>query len=229
MIRNFSDFCRELQTCGFSMGGGNAKGIFALINYDWTTQEALDTPVKWHCGDPEVDPWEWRMRVLEERKDIAYSKVFFKASGYITKDWYPDFYAVRRNGETFEEVYRRGGISHGAKRIYDIVSEGYVALHELKALGGFGKEEKAQFDKALVELQMGMFITMTGRQQKKNKYGMEYGWNSTVFTTVENFWAERGFVIPKLDAEESYAKIREQILRLNPAAEEKNIRKFICG
>ena len=76
---------------------------------------------------------------------------------------------------------------------------------------------------------MGMFITMTGRQQKKNKYGIEYGWNSTVFTTVENFWAERGFEIPELDADESYEKIRQQILLLNPTAGEKTIRKFIVG
>ena len=57
MIRNFEDFCRELNLRGFSMGGGNAKGIFALIDYDWTNQDMLDTPVKWHCGNPEVDPW----------------------------------------------------------------------------------------------------------------------------------------------------------------------------
>ena len=228
-LKNFNDFCRDMRRCGFSMGGGNAKGIFALVDYDWTNQEELDIPVKWHCGDPEVDPWEWRMRVLEECTDIAYSKVFFKTSGFITKDWYPYFYAVRRNGETFEEAYERGGISHIAKRIYDIVQDGYVALHEIKALGGFGKEDKSQFDRAMVELQMGMFITMTGRQQKKNKYGIEYGWNSTVFTTVENFWTERDFEIPELDADESYEKIRQQILRLNPMAEEKNIRKFIRG
>ena len=169
------------------------------------------------------------MRVLEERTDIAYSKVFFKTSGFITKDWYPCFYAVRRNGETLEEAYERGGISHTAKRIYDIVRDGYVALHEIKAMGGFGKEDKSQFDRALVELQMGMFITMTGRKQKKNKYGIEYGWNSTVFTTVENFWAERGFEIRSLDAGESYEKIRQQILLLNPTAEEKTIRKFVRG
>ncbi len=167
MIQNFEDFCRELNSCGFSMGGGNAKGIFALIDYDWTEQDGLDTSVKWHCGDPEVDPWEWRMRVLEERTNIAYSKVFFKTSGYITKDWYPYFYAVRRNGESFEEAYERGAVSHTAKRIYDIVRDGYVAIHEIKALGGFGKENKAQFDKSLVELQMDLFVTMTGRQQKK--------------------------------------------------------------
>ena len=54
MIQNFEDFCRELNICGFSMGGGNAKGIFALIDYDWLNQDMLDTPVKWHCGDPEL-------------------------------------------------------------------------------------------------------------------------------------------------------------------------------
>ncbi len=169
------------------------------------------------------------MRVLEEREDIAYSKVFFKTSGFITKDWYPDFYAVRRNGERFEDAYDRGVISNAAKRIYEIVSDGPIALHEIKAQGGFGKGEKAQFDRAMLELQMGLFITMTGRQQKKNKYGMEYGWNSTVFTTVESFWADRGFEIPELDPVASYEKIRRQILLLNPAAEEKNIRKFILG
>ena len=229
MIRNFEDFCCELQNCGFSMGGGNAKGIFALIDYDWTNQDQLDTPVKWHCGDPEVDPWEWRMRVLEERTDIAYSKVFFKTSGFITKDWYPYFYAVRRNGESFEDAYEQGRISHTAKRIYDIVSQNYIALHEIKTQGGFGKEDKSQFDRAMIELQMGFYITMTGRKQKKNKYGIEYGWNSTVFTTVENFWEERDFDLHKLDAKESYEKIKTQILKLNPNAEEKVIRKFIRG
>ena len=229
MIRNFEDFCCELQDCGFSMGGGNAKGIFALIDYDWTNQDQLDTPVKWHCGDPEVDPWEWRMRVLEERTDIAYSKVFFKTSGFITKDWYPYFYAVRRNGESFEDAYEQGRISHTAKRIYDIVSQNYIALHEIKAQGGFGKEDKSQFDRAMIELQMGFYITMTGRKQKKNKYGIEYGWNSTVFTTVVNFWEERDFDLPKLDAKESYEKIKTQILKLNPNAEEKVIWKFIRG
>ena len=76
---------------------------------------------------------------------------------------------------------------------------------------------------------MGMFITMTGRKQKKNKYCIEYGWNSTVFTTVENFWAGRDFEIPELDAVVSYEKIRQQILLLNPMAEDRIARKFILG
>ena len=31
--------------------------------------------------DPETDPWEWRIRVLDERDDIAYAKLFYKKSG----------------------------------------------------------------------------------------------------------------------------------------------------
>lgn len=76
---------------------------------------------------------------------------------------------------------------------------------------------------------MGLYITMSGRKQKKNALGMDYGWNSTVFCTVEDFWQERGFELPVLDAEESYALIRERVLLLNPMAEEKTIRKFIMG
>ena len=40
---------------------------------------------------------------------------------------------------------------------------------------------------------------------------IEYGWNSTVFTTVAQFWAERGVSLTNPDGEESYEKIRRQI------------------
>ena len=229
MICNFEDFCRELSECGFSMGGGNAKGIYAVIPYDWTEQENYDSPVKWHTGDPETDPWEWRMRVLQERDDIAYAKVFFRTSGYITKEWYPLFYSVRRKGETFEDAYEDGTVSQTAKLIYEIISEKETALHEIKQLGGFRREDNSKFDRALVELQMRMFITMCGTAQKVNRYGIAYGWNSTVFTTVEDFWEKRGISLPALDPAESQERIRAQIMKLNPDAKQKKIEKFIKG
>jgi hypothetical protein len=74
--------------------------------------------------------WEWRMRVLDERDDIAYSKVFFRKAGYITREWYPYFLAVRRKGLTFDETYADGVFSHEAKRIYEVLREGIpVPLH----------------------------------------------------------------------------------------------------
>ena len=230
VICNFSDFYAALGECGFSMGGGNPKGIFAVIPYSWEEQELMDSPIKWHTGDAETDPWEWRMRVLEERDDIAYSKVFFQNSGYITKKWYPHFYAVRRKGESFEDAYERGTINQTAKRIYKIISEnGEVAFHEIKQIGGFSKGDNSKFERAIVELQMRMFITMCGKAQKRNMRGEGYGWNSTVFTTVEAFWEKRKYALPVFDPMESYEKIKAQILKLNREADSKKTDHFIKG
>ncbi len=230
MISNFSDFCRDLLDCGFSMGGGSSKGIFALIPYDWSEQEHIETPVKWHTGNPETDPWEWRMRVLEERNDIAYAKFFFKTSGYITEEWYPYFFSVRRKGMYFEELYENGEISNTEKTIYEIIkSGGEVPLHEIKRIGGFSAENKSRFDRALADLQMRMLVTVCGRSQKIGKDGNAYGWSSTVFTTVENFWEKRGVIIKSVDQEEAYEKIKEQVLKLNPVAKATKIKRFILG
>ena len=101
MIKSFDEFCDKLLESGFSMGGSNAKGIYAIIPFDWKSS-IPGCPIVWHTGEPDTDPWEWRMRVLEERDDIAYGKVFFGAGGYITKEWYPYFLTVRRQGFTLK-------------------------------------------------------------------------------------------------------------------------------
>ena len=65
-IRSFSDFTSALLSAGFSIGGGNGEGIFSVIPSSWGEAAPYETPVRWHTGDPETDPWEWRMRVLNE-------------------------------------------------------------------------------------------------------------------------------------------------------------------
>jgi hypothetical protein len=231
MVRNFNDFTDELLRAGFSMGGGSADGVFAVIDFSWDSPAPTGSPVRWHTGDPETDPWEWRMRVLDERKDIAYGKLFFKKSGYITREWYPYFLAARRRGRDFAEEYASGTISHMAKRIYETVAQnGTLPLHAIKQLGGFGKEDKSAFDRSLTELQMKLYLTMCGRQQKLSKKGEEYGWSSTVFCTTEDFFGVDVFAkAAKIPEKEASEKITEQILRLNPEAEPKKIVKFISG
>lgn len=230
-IKSYDDFVETLLEAGFSMGGGNSEGIYSVIPWNWNQEPPYDTPVRWHTGDPDTDPWEWRIRVLDERKDIAYAKLFFKKSGYMTKDWIPYFMAVRRGNRTLEEEYANGAISHQAKRIYKTVLEhGTLPLHSIKELAGFTKEDKSQFERGLVELQTKMFLTMCGRQQKINQKGEEYGWSSTVFCTIESFWGED--VLEKADmveTKEAIEKISERILFLNPHAEPKKILKFIKG
>jgi len=231
MIQNYDDFCKELLKAGFSLGsGGNDEGVFTLLQYSWNEQPP-DSKIRWHTGDADTDPWEWRMRVLDERDDIAYGKVFFRKSGYITKEWYPYFLAARRGNRSFNEMYSDGIISYHAKRIYDVVHEyGALPIHSIKRICGFPKEEKSRFERAITDLQMGLFITMCGRQQKISNFGMEYGWASTVFCTTEKFWGrdvtEKAEGISGEDAEKA---ITEQIYMLNPNAKPEKITAFIFG
>jgi hypothetical protein len=230
-LENFGDFIKILLASGFSIGGGNNEGIYAIVDYDWLSVPR-GTPIIWHTGDPETDPWEWRIRVLNEREDIAYSKCFFKKSGYITREFYPYFLSLRRGGREFGDEYADGLISNYAKRIYDVISEyGVLPLHEMKSLGGFARDEKSKFDSALTELQMQLYLTICGTFRRRSVKGEEYGWNTTMFCTTERFWESTDVFdrAAKLDEADAYAAICERVHKLNPNADEKKIRKFAYG
>ena len=230
-IHNYDDFIETLLTAGFCMGNSNAEGIYAIIEFEWNEQLAYETPVRWFTGDPVTDPNAWISRVLEERNDITYGKLFFKKSGYITKEWFPYFLAVRQGGVSFDEAHDNGLISHFAKRIYDVVSTNEtLAVEEIKRLGGFSRENKSVFDRALTELQMKLFISPCGRRYKVSQKGEEYGMASTMYCTTERFWGDEIFEkTDNINPDEAVEKIRKQILKLNPSAEDKKISKFIHG
>ena len=223
-IDNYGDFTSNLLLAGMSMGGDNSEGVFSLSS-------RFTPSIHWHNEDPETDPWEWRMRVLDERNDIAYTKLFFKKSGYISKEWYPYFYAVRRGNQTFEQACAEEKLSPFAQQIFSLVRDnGTLPLHIIKLLGNFSKEQKTKFDNAMVELQTKMYITMCGRAHKLSSGGEQYGWQSTVFCTVESFFDTEVFEkAAKLSRDEAYKKIEEQIYSLNSEALPKKVKKFIEG
>ena len=231
MIYNFNDFVASLLAAGFSMGGSNSEGVHAIIPWNWNEEPPYDTPVRWHTGDLETDPWEWRMRVLEERDDIAYAKLFFKKSGFITREWYPYFLAARRGNKSFCEAYAAGTISHAAKRIYDVVQAHHVLpMPAIKAIAGFGREDKSLFDRALTELQMKMYLTICDIYYKISQTGEEYGFSSTVFCTTELFWGEDMLnKTANISEKEAIEAITERILSLNESARREKIIKFIKG
>ena len=230
-LRNFNDFIRILLESGFSQGGGSGEGIYSVVNFNWLNAPA-GSPIVWHTGDMETDPWQWRVRVLNERDDIAYAKCFFKKSGYITREFYPFFLALRRGGRELADDYADGLISHGAKRIYEVINEfGELPLHEIKKEGGFSRGEKGKFDAALIELQMRLYVTINSTRRRVNAGGLEYGWDTTAFCATERFW-ENADVFARADGlseADAYDAIRGRIMRLNPDADEKKIRKFAYG
>lgn len=223
-IYNYADFKENLYRAGMSTGGANNEGVFSLCDYYGDT-------IQWHTEASDTDPWEWRMRVLNEETDIAYGKFFFKKSGYITKEWYSYFYAVRRGDRELETEYQDGNISLFGRRIYQLLTEyKELPLHLIKQYGGFQAEDKAKFDAAMTELQMKFYLTMCGRARKVSKAGEEYGWSSTVFCLTEDFFDKD--VIEKartLKTEDAYEKLYQWIHKLNPEANPKKAGKFIKG
>lgn len=224
-IKCYADFLQALRQAGFTMGGSNSEGIYNLISWDWKQEPPYPTPVRWHTEDPETDPWEWRIRVLDEKQDIAYGKLFFNKSGYITKAWYPYFLAARGR------IAPYGGFSPECDRIYELIADnGALPLHVIKLLGGFGKEEKAAFEKAMLFLQRRLYITMCGKEQKRTKLGDAYGWSSMTFCTTEAFWGKEVFErAVNISKPEAVDHITRQIRKLNPNAVEKKLIKFIEG
>ena len=84
--------------------------------------------------------------------------------------------------------------------------------------------------RALVELQMNFFLTICGKRHKLSAEGKPYGWDSTAFCRTEDFWdSEVLKLATSVDVKEAEERIREQVLKLNPLAVDKNIHKFIYG
>jgi len=231
MIRSYEDYIEALQTAGFSMAGTNADGIYAIIDWAWNEPPPYETPIHWYSGNPLTDPIEWLGQIMNKRDDIAYGKLFFKKSGFITKKWFPYFLAVRRGGISFEDAYESGTISHFAKRIYDVVSaHEAIQVEEIKHMGKFSREDKSGFDRALTELQMKMFISPCSRKYKVSQKGEAYGMASTIFCVTEHLFGESVFEqAQSIDKEDAKCKIREQVLKINPSAEDKKVAKFILG
>lgn len=224
MIRKYEDFVSMLRVAGISMGGENAEGVFSLSSY-------FDSNIVWHTEDKETDPWEWRIRVLNETDDIAYGKLFFKKSGFITKEWYPYFYVIRRNNKEFGEEYEEGNLSLLSKKIYQLFNNNdSLPIHIIKQELNITKEDKSMFDKAITELQLKMYLTMCGNSRKVSLKGEVYGWSSTVFCKTEKFFGDEVIEVAKsITKEEAYKVIWDHIYSLNSHADEKKVKKFILG
>ena len=226
ILRSFSDFVAAIKDAGFS----GDKEVFSVMQWNFAEGPPYDTPVRWFTGDPETDPWEWRARVTEENTGISYGKVFFRKMGFISSEWAPYFLAARRR-QSFAEAYGEGKLSLLAKRLYEMIAENEaVPAHVLKKELGIGKAEKSAFERTLVELEMGMFITHNGRQQKISKQGVPYSWTSAVFSTAEHFWGEDVILhAESIDAADAEESITARVFELNPKADPVLVRKFIRG
>jgi hypothetical protein len=218
-IKGYSEFGALINEVGFMPFGNNC--------IDFLNLSALTLEEKWHTG-LEDDPWLWRIKIEDDTK-AAYAKLFDKKPGFISPKWYPKFLAARRKGRSFQEVYAEGILSNYAKQIYELFDgEKILAVHEIKALAGFTKEQNAKYESAMTELQMGMFITVRGTKQKVSAKGELYGWPSTAYATVET-WAGEQLIEEAngIDPKDAMDEIIQRTKEIVPTADSKKMKRFL--
>ena len=147
------------------------------------------TPAEdWWTGRS-TDPWDWR-QILAADEGIAYGKFFDKKAGFVSKEWFPDFANLRRDGYDWEGMYEDGKMKHRNRQILealDITEESTgreLLTCDLKKRANVPKG----FEGALTELQMQTFLLMAAFRQRINKQGQPYGWHVAVIMTPETKW-----------------------------------------
>lgn len=207
-------------------------GFLPLFQCDipgMSVEEHTD-PNYWWSGDPEVDPWMWRVTIASRGK-IAYGKFFGRKAGFISKKWFPYFANVRRDGYDFDALWDDGKASMRQKKIMDLFDDDTrLFSYEIKERAGFGKGKEKNFEGTIADLQMKMYLCMRDFQRRRNKKGVEYGWDVTIYAKPEQIYGYKH--VTKAYNEppgESYKRIARQLRKHFGKADEKVIRKLIMG
>ena len=144
----------------------------------------------WWTGNEKRDPWFWRT-VIASDKSIAYGKFFDKKAGFISKKWIPVFANYRRDGYDFDALFDDGKAPYKYKKIMDNFEENKdleILSNELKELSGFGKDGEKGYDGAITNLMMQCYLCNCDFKKKKNKKGIEYGWDVALYSTLEHIF-----------------------------------------
>lgn len=208
----------------------NEVGFLPLFKNDIPgfSLEERTVPEYWWCGDPELDPWEWR-EIIARSGEVAYGKFFDKKAGFISQKWLPYFANYRRDGYDFDALWDDQKASRRQKKIMDVFEEkDEVYSNELKKEAGFGKEGEKGFDGTITDLQTMTYLVVRDFRQRKNKKGELYGWPIAIYSKPEAIWG-RELVASQYseDPSQSGEAIAKHIMDVYPIATTKQINRII--
>ena len=208
----------------------NETGFLPLFKNDIPgfSLEERTVPDYWWCGDPDVDPWEWR-ELIARSTEVAYGKFFDKKAGFISKEWLPYFANHRRDGYDFDALWDDEKASRRQKKIMDVLElEQEIYSNELKARAGFGKGGEKGFDGTVTDLQMKTYLCVRDFRQRRNKKGELYGWPIAIYTKPETLWGyDHVTSAYKESSADSGARIAEHMKDIYPIATSAHMKKVL--
>ncbi len=172
-------------------------------------------------GSWEWPLWQWKGSVVREG-GCVYGKFFAGKAGFISREWWHDFYNWRRSRNPVPE---EGSVE---ELILETLREhGSMITRKLRAACDFtGKNMRSKFDAYVGRLQMGTYIVTEDFVYPVDKHGREYSFGWSLLTTPEQLMGREACLCERTP-EESFQRMQQHLSQLLPNATEKQILKLI--
>ena len=189
----------------------------------FSAEEVVDDDCRYVVYDDGWDwpMWKWKGPIVTDG-GCVYGKFFDKKAGFISREWWPDFYNYRRS------VYpmpKEGSIEETI--LITLREHGSLITRELRAASGFaGTKMRSKFDGYITRLQMGCHIVTEDFVYPHDRHNREYGWGWSLLTTPELLL---GLEACKTDRtpEESHALLLAHFREILPEATDKQLGKLL--
>ncbi len=149
--------------------------------------EELTPAELWFAADAD-GPWEWKGPVIR-LAHCAYGKFYRGKAMFVSREWFPDFANLRRDGYDFDARMDEG-LARG--RDVPIMEELWqkpsLLSKELKFRVCFTEDRKKNFDSSLTHLQMQCYVNIGDFEYARDRFGKPYGWGLARYTTPEAFF-----------------------------------------
>ena len=165
--------------------------------------------------------WKWKGQVVTDG-GCMYGKFFNKKAGFISREWWPDFYNYRRS---VSPKPAEGSIEDTILNVLQM--HGSLITRELRAACGFtGPNMRSRFDGYITRLQMGCHIVTEDFVYPTDKHGHEYGWGWSLLTTPEELYGKDACECER-SPEESRQRILAHLHSILPNASDKQIERLV--
>lgn len=165
--------------------------------------------------------WKWKGEIVTDGQCV-YGKFFDKKAGFVSRDWWPDFYNYRLSKHP---VPGEGSIEEAI--LMTLRENGSMITRELRAACAFtGPKMRGKFDGYITRLQMGCYIVTEDFVYPLDKNGHEYGWGWSLLTTPESLLGVESCKCER-SPEESRDRLLAHFRTLLPQASDKQILRII--
>ncbi len=186
------------------------------------------TPPHLWFSDTEDGPWEWKGPVIR-LAHCAYGKFYRGKAMFISREWFPDFANLRRDGYDYDARMDEGiARRRDTYLMEELIKEKSMLGKELKARVCFTEDRKKGYEGSLTHLQMMAYITTADFEYARDKYGKPYGWGLARYATPEAFFGE-DFCREayKRPPEESYQRMFSHLQAVLPTASPESLSSLL--